>query len=66
MEEANELLEAKTAEEVNWETADLLYFTMVAMTAQGGSFEDVMQTLYRRTQLVTRRPGNAKTKGGST
>ena len=60
LEEARELLDAKTPEEAVWETADLLYFALVAMTARGGTLEEVIRTLDQRTKRITRRPGNAK------
>lgn len=63
LEEANELLQAQKKEDVIWETADLLYFTLVTMTARDGRFEDVVRTLDRRAKNITRRPGNAKPNG---
>lgn len=63
LEEANELLQAQKPEDVAWETADLLYFTLVTMTARNGRFEDVVQTLDRRAKAITRRPGHPKTNG---
>ena len=61
LEEARELLEAESASEAAWETADLLYFTLVAMTARGATLEQVTNTLNRRALSVSRRPGDAKT-----
>jgi phosphoribosyl-ATP pyrophosphohydrolase len=40
---------------VVWETADLLYFAMVAMVGAGASFADVERELHRRSLQVTRR-----------
>lgn len=60
LEEARELIEAKDADEAAWETADLLYFALVAMTARGASLEDVARELDRRTARVRRRAGDAK------
>ena len=59
-EEANELCEARTEEETIWETADVLYFALTTMVAQGARLEDVMTHLEKRARNVTRRPGNAK------
>jgi phosphoribosyl-ATP pyrophosphohydrolase len=60
-EEARELSEAKTAEEVAWEAADLIYFTMTRMAAAGVTLAQVEAELNRRALKVTRRPGDAKT-----
>ncbi|MDR0670333.1 MAG: phosphoribosyl-ATP diphosphatase [Treponema sp.] len=48
MEEAEELREAKTRDEIIWEAADLLYFTTVLMTRSGIHVEDVLHELDRR------------------
>ncbi len=61
LEEAQELNNAGTIEEVIWETADLLYFGLVAMIKGGATMEEVEAELDRRAKKVTRRPGNAKT-----
>ena len=55
MEEASELVEATSTEEVCWETADELYFSMVRATAAGVSLAQVERELDRRAQKVTRR-----------
>ncbi len=60
-EEAGELVDARTPDEVRWEVADLLYFTLVKMTQSGVTLADVERELDRRQQQVTRRPGDAKT-----
>lgn len=60
-EEALELADAATAREVTWETADVLYFALTAMVRAGVSLAEVERELDRRSGLVTRRPGNAKT-----
>ncbi|RKP37536.1 histidinol dehydrogenase-domain-containing protein, partial [Dimargaris cristalligena] len=60
MEEADEVCTARTPEEVAWETADLLYFTLANCVAQGVSLADVTKHLDTRALKVTRRPGNAK------
>jgi len=54
-EEAAELAEAQTPDEVVWETADLIYFALVALSRGGGSLADVERELHRRTLAVTRR-----------
>ena len=57
MEEAQELIEANSTEDAVWETADLVYFSLVAMTARGGRLQDVIETLNRRALGVSRRRG---------
>ena len=47
-EEANELCEADTRDEVIWEAADLLYFVNVLMYKEGVSWKDVYDELDRR------------------
>lgn len=59
-EEAGELIAAQTADEVTWEAADLIYFTLVRMAAAGVKLEDVERELARRSLKVTRRKGDAK------
>jgi phosphoribosyl-AMP cyclohydrolase / phosphoribosyl-ATP pyrophosphohydrolase len=59
-EEASELAEAVTRDQVVEEAADLLYLTLVALTGGGGSLDDVYQALARRHGAVTRRPMTAK------
>ena len=59
-EEAGELAEARGAEEVCWETADLIYFALVAARRAGVGLADVEAELDRRAGRVSRRPGNAK------
>ena len=65
LEETGELLSAKNAAEAAWESADLLYFTLVAMTARGARLTEVIDILSRRSRAVTRRPGNAKPQGAT-
>jgi phosphoribosyl-ATP pyrophosphohydrolase len=60
LEEARELAEAQTPDEVTWETADVLYFALVAATKAGISLRDVEKELDRRALKVTRRKGDAK------
>jgi len=59
-EEAEELAVAVTPDEVIWETADVLYFTMVSAAASGVTLEQVFDELERRARRVTRRGGDAK------
>jgi phosphoribosyl-ATP pyrophosphohydrolase/phosphoribosyl-AMP cyclohydrolase len=48
MEEAKELCEAKTHEEIVWEAADLLYFASVLMTRSGVTVQEILDELDRR------------------
>jgi phosphoribosyl-ATP pyrophosphohydrolase len=48
MEEAKELCEAKTHDEIVWEAADLLYFSTVLMTRAGVSIQEILDELDRR------------------
>jgi phosphoribosyl-ATP pyrophosphohydrolase/phosphoribosyl-AMP cyclohydrolase len=59
-EEAVELAQATTADEAVHETADLLYFALVALHRGGGTLGDVRRELERRHRRVTRRPMQAK------
>ena len=60
MEEASELCEAKTKEEVAAEAADLIYFALTKATAAGVSLEDVERNLDLKSVKVKRRKGDAK------
>lgn len=60
IEESGELARAETASEVLHESADVLFFTMVAMRRAGVPWDDVCRELDRRARKVTRRAGNAK------
>ncbi|KAJ1653141.1 trifunctional histidinol dehydrogenase [Dispira simplex] len=60
MEEADELVQAATDEDIAWEAADLIYFALTKCVAHGLTLLDVEQQLDRRAAKVTRRPGNAK------
>ncbi|KAG5361789.1 Histidine biosynthesis trifunctional protein [Yarrowia sp. C11] len=62
MEEAEELVEAKDAEEVSWEAADLLYFAMVKVVKEGVSWAQVMNNLDSKHMKISRRKGDAKQK----
>ncbi|WP_461256151.1 phosphoribosyl-ATP diphosphatase [Treponema sp. R80B11-R83G3] len=48
MEEAKELCEAKTREEIIWEAADIIYFTTVLMTKAGVNIQEILDELDRR------------------
>ena len=55
VEEARELAAASSEEDVTWETADVLYFALVAMVRGGATLEQVERELARRSLTVTRR-----------
>lgn len=59
-EEAEELTEAKTKEELAWEAADLFYFAMAKLVANGVSLADVENNLNMKNLKITRRKGDAK------
>jgi phosphoribosyl-ATP pyrophosphohydrolase len=60
LEEAAELADASTPQDVIWETADLMYFALTAMVRAGVDLADVERELDRRARKLTRRPGDAK------
>ncbi|KIK48957.1 hypothetical protein CY34DRAFT_797754 [Suillus luteus UH-Slu-Lm8-n1] len=60
MEEADELCRAKTKEEVAFEAADLIYFTLARCVAAGVSVKDIERSLDKKAMKINRRPGNAK------
>lgn len=62
-EEAAELAQADTPEEVAHEAADVLYFLSVKLAAHGVDLAAVHQVLDRRSRRITRRPGDAKPEG---
>jgi phosphoribosyl-ATP pyrophosphohydrolase len=59
-EEAGELASAEQPDEIVAEAADLLYFTLVRLTAAGASLADVERELDRRALRVRRRGGDRK------
>jgi phosphoribosyl-ATP pyrophosphohydrolase len=59
-EETEEVLQAKTQDELVWESADLLYFLMVRAAQGGVRLGQVLAELERRHLTDTRKPGNAK------
>jgi phosphoribosyl-ATP pyrophosphohydrolase / phosphoribosyl-AMP cyclohydrolase / histidinol dehydrogenase len=65
MEEADELCSAETGEQVAFEAADLLYFTLTRCIATGVGLVDIERSLDAKARKVTRRPGNAKAHGPS-
>ncbi|KAH7065297.1 tri-functional histidine biosynthesis protein [Macrophomina phaseolina] len=60
MEEAQELVEAKTKDEVAFEAADLFYFALTKCIAAGVSLEDVEKNLDAKSVKIKRRKGDAK------
>jgi phosphoribosyl-ATP pyrophosphohydrolase/phosphoribosyl-AMP cyclohydrolase/histidinol dehydrogenase len=66
MEEADELCRATTKEDVAFEAADLLYFTLTKCLAAGVNIADIERSLDRKAKKITRRPGNAKPQWTST
>ncbi|KAL7918149.1 histidinol dehydrogenase domain-containing protein [Trichoderma austrokoningii] len=62
MEEAEELCDAKTPEEVAFEAADLIYFALTRAVAAGVSVADIAGSLDAKGLKVKRRTGDAKGK----
>lgn len=62
MEEAEELCDAQTAEEVAFEAADLIYFALTKCIANGVTISDVERSLDKKAKKITRRKGDAKPK----
>ena len=60
LEEAAELVDADSTEEVIQEMADLIYFATVKLYESGGSWSDAERVLDRRALKVFRRPGDRK------
>ncbi|KAH6669469.1 histidinol dehydrogenase-domain-containing protein [Halenospora varia] len=60
MEEAEELCEAKTKEEVAFEAADLIYFALTKAVSAGVSVADIERNLDAKSVKVKRRQGDAK------
>jgi phosphoribosyl-ATP pyrophosphohydrolase/phosphoribosyl-AMP cyclohydrolase/histidinol dehydrogenase len=61
-EEADELCEASTKDDVTWEAADLIYFALAKCVQLGVSFADVERQLDAKSKKLSRRPGLAKPK----
>lgn len=55
LEEAQELSDAESVDEIAWEAADVLYFSLVKMLSQGVKLEQVYEELARRMNRVVRR-----------
>ena len=62
MEEAEELCDAKTKEEVAFEAADLIYFALTKAVNAGVSLADIERNLDAKSAKVKRRQGDAKAK----
>ncbi|KAG7916668.1 hypothetical protein KL934_002785 [Ogataea polymorpha] len=61
-EEADELVEATSKDEIAWEAADLVYFALARCVKYGVSLADVERNLDIKALKVTRRKGDAKAK----
>ncbi|KAG7131899.1 Histidine biosynthesis trifunctional protein like [Verticillium longisporum] len=62
MEEAEELCDAKTKEDVAFEAADLIYFALTKAVSAGVSVADIEKSLDAKGWKVKRRKGDAKGK----
>jgi phosphoribosyl-ATP pyrophosphohydrolase/phosphoribosyl-AMP cyclohydrolase/histidinol dehydrogenase len=62
MEEAEELCDAKTKDEVAFEAADLIYFALAKAVSAGVSVADIERNLDTKSVKVKRRQGDAKGK----
>ena len=62
MEEAEELCDATTKEDIAFEAADLMYFALAKCVAAGVSLADVERSLDAKSLKVRRRQGDAKEK----
>lgn len=62
LEEAEELCDATTKQEVAFEAADLFYFAMTMCVSKGVSLSAVEAALDKKSLKVSRRPGNSKPK----
>ncbi|KAK0850525.1 trifunctional histidinol dehydrogenase [Friedmanniomyces endolithicus] len=60
MEEASELCEASSKDEIAAEAADVLYFALTKATAAGVTLEDIERNLDGKSVKVKRRKGDAK------
>ncbi|OBT50106.1 histidinol dehydrogenase [Pseudogymnoascus sp. 24MN13] len=60
MEEAEELCDAKTKEEIAFEAADLIYFALTKAVAAGVTLADIETSLDAKSVKVKRRQGDAK------
>ncbi|KAL1882298.1 trifunctional histidinol dehydrogenase [Diaporthe australafricana] len=62
MEEAEELCDAKSSQDVAFEAADLIYFALTKAVAAGVSLVDIERSLDAKSWKVKRRTGDAKGK----
>lgn len=62
MEEAEELCDAKTPQDVAFEAADLIYFALTRAVSAGVSVADISKSLDEKSWKVKRRKGDAKGK----
>lgn len=62
MEEAEELCDAKSQQDVAFEAADLIYFALTKAVSAGVSLADIEANLDAKSLKVTRRTGDAKGK----
>ena len=62
MEEAEELCDAKSKDEVAFEAADLIYFALAKAVGSGVSLADIERSLDAKSNKVKRRQGDAKGK----
>ncbi|KAK6539420.1 trifunctional histidinol dehydrogenase [Orbilia ellipsospora] len=60
MEEAEELCEATSKDDVAWEAADLLYFALTKCVSAGVGLADIERNLDAKSLKVVRRKGDAK------
>ena len=60
IEEAHELCDAESRDDIAWEAADLIYFALTKCVAAGVSLEDIGNQLDKRSKKVFRRSGDAK------
>lgn len=60
MEEAEELCNATTKDDVAFEAADLIYFALTKAVSAGASLSDIEKSLDRKSRKVKRRQGDAK------
>jgi phosphoribosyl-ATP pyrophosphohydrolase len=65
-EEAAELAEAEMGDDIVWEAADVLYFTLVKLAANGSRLEEVARELDRRALAARRRDGSRTFDRGET
>ncbi|QPG75640.1 hypothetical protein FOA43_002997 [Brettanomyces nanus] len=61
-EEADELIDAKSKQEIAFEAADVIYFVMARCAKNGVTLNDIQKNLDTKSLRVTRRRGDAKPK----